>query len=381
METDMKKPSKGVAFLGFFITFLMVICLVSGGVLMSVKTTILNGNDINEILENNDIYGTISQIVVSDISASKDEMGFSKEAVEKIFSKDVLKDSAATMMDAIKNNEDIDFSGMKDECMDIVKEVSNKAVDDIFDEIKKSSDVVSVEVLKQSEIIKQLEKDYNVDISSVIVDYVEDTYGDVTVNIEDIDIEQVKEDTKKSLDETVIPAIEETVDEYIVEVNASVNKQIKETNEEYNISDAINMIESALNIVNIIMIVTLALSFMFALLQIVVLYKKRMNRGFRNVSIAMLISGIVVLLVGIILNVAKSLFESTVGDGNGNLEHKLLDFITGNIGNVSTRTMIIGFVYFGMAVVFMVVAIILKKKISNMGNGSTQGSTYKNDIV
>ncbi len=363
METQMNKPSKGIAVLGFFLTFLMVLTLIFSGILMAVKTTLLSGGDINEVLENTNIYGTITDVVTSEITANTEGTGLSKDAVAEVFSEDILKDAAKNMTDAIKNNEEIDLSEVKDQCMNVVTEVSEKAVDDILDEISSTSDVVSIEVLQNSEILKQIEADYNVDVTTVISDYVEEEYGSTTVNIADINIEQVKAEAKASLKETVIPTIEETVDEYIVEVNATVNDQIKEMNEEYDISGVINQIESLLSLLTTIMIVTIVVSVVFAILQVVVVYRKRMNKGFRNVSIATLIAGIVVAVVGIIINVLKGIIMGSMESSGDSVETAISDFIETNIGAVGSRTLVIGIVYIVLAVAFMVAAIIIKKKM------------------
>ena len=310
MDTQMSKPSKGIAFLGFLLTFLMVLCLIVSGLLMAIKTTILSGDDIDEILENTNVYGMITDIVSSEISSSTSDTGLSKEAIDKFFSEDVLKSATKTMTDAIKNNTDVDLSVIKKQCMEVVKEESEKAVDDVLDDIKVSSDVVSIEVLRSNEIIIQLEKDYNVDISSVISDYVGDTYGSTTVNVADIDIEKIRTEAKKTLNETVIPTIEEAVDEYIVESNEAVNEQLREMNEEYDISGTIKVVEDAVGTCKVIMIITLVVTLIFALLQIVFVYKKRMNRGIRNTSIATLVSGIIVLLLGMMVNVIESFVVS-----------------------------------------------------------------------
>lgn len=375
------KPSGGISFLGFLLTFIMIICLISGGLLVSVKTTILSGSDINEVLENSDIYGMVSDIVVSEIDSATDGQGFSKEAVEKVFTEEVLKSAARTMTDAIKNDKEVDLSGVKDECMGIVKDVSIEAVDDIVDEIKEKYDVISLDVLKNSDVVKKIEKDYNVDITTVISDYVEDTYGSTTINVSDIDMEKVRTEAKKSLDDKIIPTIEKTVDEYIVDVNVSVNKQIKETNEEFNISGAINTVEVALNIINIWMILTIAVSVFFAVIQIAVLYKNYINRGIRNIAIAAFISGIVVLFTGIIINVVRSLFTDTIGSSKDNVEKMLLNYITNVIDSVASRTILVGVVYLIVAVICTILVVIIKKRMSS-GDGTIDiGTAYNINLV
>lgn len=372
MDTQMSKPSKGIAFLGFLLTFLMVLCLIVSGLLMAIKTTILSGDDIDEILENTNVYGMITDIVSSEISSSTSDTGLSKEAIDKFFSEDVLKSATKTMTDAIKNNTDVDLSVIKKQCMEVVKEESEKAVDDVLDDIKVSSDVVSIEVLRSNEIIIQLEKDYNVDISSVISDYVGDTYGSTTVNVADIDIEKIRTEAKKTLNETVIPTIEEAVDEYIVESNEAVNEQLREMNEEYDISGTIKVVEDAVGTCKVIMIITLVVTLIFALLQIVFVYKKRMNRGIRNTSIATLVSGIIVLLLGMMVNVIESFVVSAIGKPSDNIEQRIVSFITDNIAAVGSRIILIGAIYLGISIVLMILAIVVKKKILGEQNSNIE---------
>lgn len=364
METQMNGQVKGMAVLGFFLTLLMIFSLIVGGVLISVKTTILNGGDIDEILENTNVYETLTDAFVSELSSDTAGTGLSKEAVEKVFSEEILKGAVQTVTNAIKNNKAIDLSGVKNECMDIVTEVSEQAVEDILDEIKNTSDVVSIDVLKQNQTLQQIEKDYNVDVTTVISDYVEDTYGSTTVNVADIDVDKVKAETKESLKETVIPTIEKVVDDCIVEVNAKVNEQIREVNQEYDISNAINQIEGFLGIMTIFIMFTIALSVVFAVVQIAAIYRGCIHKGFRNVSLATFVSGIVVVLVGIIFNILKSIIMENIGGNADAVERAVGDFMETNISAIGSRAVTVGVVYILLAVVCMVMAIVMKKKYS-----------------
>lgn len=364
MEAQMNRQVKGMAVLGFFLTILMIFSLITGGVLISVKTTILNGGDIDEILENTNVYETLTDAFVSELSSDTAGTGLSKEAVETVFSEEILKGAAQTVTNAMRNDKDIDLSGVKNECMDIVTEVSEQAVEDIFDEIKNTSDVVSTDVLKQNQIIQQLEKDYNVDVTTVISDYVQDTYGSTTVNVSDIDVDKVKTEAKEALKETVIPTIEKTVDDCIEEVNARVNEQIREVNKEYDIPGAINQIEGFLGIMTIFIMFTIALSIVFAVVQIAAIYRGRTHRGFRNVSVAAFVSGIVVVLVGIIFNILNSAVMENVGENPDAVERAVGDFMETNIGAIGSRAVTIGVLYILLAAACMVAAIVMKKKYS-----------------
>ncbi|MBQ9700946.1 MAG: hypothetical protein IJV71_10055, partial [Lachnospiraceae bacterium] len=80
METE-KKSTGGRAFLGFLLTFLMTIALIVNGLVMSVKTTILNGSDVSEILENLNVYEVLSDLISSEISkATTDDSDTDEDA-------------------------------------------------------------------------------------------------------------------------------------------------------------------------------------------------------------------------------------------------------------------------------------------------------------
>ena len=120
------------------------------------------------------------------------------------------------------------------------------------------------------------------------------------------------------------------------------------------------------------MIITLVVTLIFALLQIVFVYKKRMNRGIRNTSIATLVSGIIVLLLGMMVNVIESFVVSAIGKPSDNIEQRIVSFITDNIAAVGSRIILIGAIYLGISIVLMILAIVVKKKILGEQNSNIE---------
>jgi len=112
-----------------------------------------------------------------------------------------------------------------------------------------------------------------------------------------------------------------------------------------------------------------------------VLYRKYINRGIRNVAISTFISGIVVLIAGIIFNVIKSFFIDSIGTPKDNVEEKLLEYITNILDTIGSRTIIVGVVYIVLSVICTILVIVVKKKMSAGNDGTLDSGTYTMNLV
>lgn len=399
MDTQMKKSGNGGrAALGFFLTFFMTITLIVNGLVMGVKTTILSGSDVSEVLENMNIYEVLSDLITSEISNStgtgneegddvsageiaivvtnedvsvpSDDDGLngitiSDEAIQAIFGEDVLKSVTKTLTDAIKNNEEVDLSSTKEQCIANVENLAMGLIDDVIDEIQAmESDTISADTLKELNTVKQMKADYGIDVDGIITDFVKENHGADTIKLADVDLEEIRTGAKDTVKNDVMPKMEETVNEYVDTINKTVNESIKEANEAYNLSGLINGIESALSILNTTMIVCIVVILLFAALEMLV-YKKEINRGFRNIFISTLIGGIFTLVISIVVNTVKSIFSSVMGGEGDTITLAVTKLIESNIGAVGNRIMLIAIVYLVVAIACLVAAIIIKKKLNN----------------
>lgn len=365
MNEQKKKPGAGIGFLGFLLTLLLTLTLLADGLLIGLKATILKGNDMVDVLKNANLFETFTEVVVSEVEVMTDSSMLGDVAAS-VFSEDALVDVTKDVTEAIKNDEDIDLSHMKDTCMDEIKNVSECVIDDVIGEIEAEGGELNADTLAKNKALQDLQAQYGVDITGMVMEYVEETYGQTSVSVDQIDLEEVKEQAKTTMDEVVMPAMEEAVDEYIVEINTMVNEEIRTISREYDISGILNTIDNVMALFNkLLLILSIACVILIGLELLT--YMKFMNRGFRNTGIAATISGVLVAVVGILIFTLSNVVIGMLGIATNDMAGEVIvDFIDSNMGSIGLGIAIVGGVYIVVAIICYVVAGILKKKRANV---------------
>lgn len=363
-----KEKNTGRAVAGFFLTFITIIMLIAGGNIAALKMSVLNCSDVDEFLDNIDFYSTVQEIVVleikSQISDEEKENGIAgsltEGVVDSLLTEDIVKDMTKSITNAITKDEEIDLRDVKDKCVDNVTDLSNQVVDDIFDEISSNSGVVNLDTLQNSTVLQQYQQDYNVNITSIIVDEIENEYGETSVDLEKIDIDDVKAEAKNAVVGFAIPLIEESIDTYIDKANSVVNAQVTEIKESGELKQMTAAFNILLNITNIALVILLSVAVAASLLQVFVVYGKQKNRAFRNVAIATGITSVAMMVSGITLNFLKNMISNVFG------EHKsdkiIMNFVEDNISKIYGDMYVVGGIFVVIFVVFLCVSIHLKKR-------------------
>ena len=209
-----REKNTGRAVAGFILTLFTCMMIFMGGLIITLRFGIFKGNDINSFLDNIDFHEALQKIVVTEVrtkinetTGSGEAAALSADAVDTLLTEDVVRDMTTTVTKAVLEDEPINLNEMKDECMDTVKEVSSKAVDDIIDEISETSKVVNLDALKNSSIIKQYQEDYKVDITSTIMDKMKTMYNSTSINLDEIDVEEVKAEAQNAINEYILPVL------------------------------------------------------------------------------------------------------------------------------------------------------------------------------
>lgn len=360
MDEQMKKPGVGIGILGFFFTLLMVVALFADGLLLGLKTTIFKGSDMVDVLKNANLFETVTEVVVSEITTTTGNDMVSDMA-ESLLTEEVLAEMTENVTEAIKNDEDVDLSGMKDVCMEEVKASSNEMVEKVIGEIEATGGEINAETLAGNATIQALQAQYGIDVSTIVLDYMEQNYGTTSVKVEDVDLEAVKAEAQTTVEEVVLPVMEEAVDEYIVEVNKVVNEEIRTITKEYDISGMLTAIETFIaTLTKVIMMLSIAAAVILVLE--ILIYLKYINRAFRNIGIATVISGAFVAITGGAVILLKNMLTGLMGGTGDKAEQVIVNFIDGNISAVGNRILVIGCIYIVVAIVCFVLAGILKKR-------------------
>ena len=94
------------------------------------------------------------------------------DVAASVFSEDALVDVTKDVTEAIKNDEDIDLSHMKDTCMDEIKNVSEGVIDDVIGEIEAEGGELNADTLAKNKALQDLQAQYGVDITTVMINLV-----------------------------------------------------------------------------------------------------------------------------------------------------------------------------------------------------------------
>ena len=372
------RRGKGRSFVGFLLTYFLTSILICTCILVSLKSTVLKGNGIKEFIKSLDIGEYVEEVVNESIKSTAGENDAVVDNVnklaDKVITEEVINEVTDVMVDAITEDEEVDLTNVKDSCMDVVTEVSEQAVDDILDELKGSTNVIDAEALKNNSVIQQYQNDFNIDVTTPILEQMENVYGSKSVELKDIDIEEVKSEAKEALKEEVIPNIEKDVDKLINETSVEVNKQIVTIKKETNIKGITKTIDWALSAVTKTIFVGIFVTAVFVALQFLV-YKKDINKAFKNAGIAGIITSIIMLGISIAINVVLNIIKDTFGgqEASDKVVNSVAEKYMPKVGGVASTIAIVGFV---VSVALIVAAVIVKKKLAQKDELFTTEDTF-----
>ena len=362
MEHDSmkRKSNPGRAFLGFFMTFITIILFISSGLLFALKTSILRGKNIDNILKNSGFYSLINDSVKEELYKHSQELGVSNDAIDEILSSDIIEKSASKMIDVISSPEDIDFSGIKDECISVAEKTSDMVVDAAFNIIKETGDSFDVSKLGQNETINKFQKDYGLNVTEIIEKEVKDKTGSTVINTSSANMDELKAEVKDIVSTEIIPVISDTIDDYTAKLDDMAKETANELNMKYRINDLIGLVETSLSILTFVSALVLGIAIALSALQILV-YKNEKNRALRNVGISTVVPGILMISIYMAsVTIFKEVLRHiTVTD---NLEMAIKEFIEKNAYSLCNRFLVIGIIFMVIFVACTVLSIILKKK-------------------
>ncbi len=364
----MKKTNVGRAILGFLISFFMVCLLIGAGLLIGVKTTILKGSDVMDILENANTFGMISELFTSELEATMRDEPMMQEVVATIFSEDVLTEMTSDMTQAIVSGEDVDLSGVAEECLSTLESTSDKMIDQVFEEVTPNGEI-NVSALAQSEILKSYEQQFGMEITPWIEEYVSSTYGDTTIKVDEAELESVKSEAKAALKDEIMPALEDAVEVYIADVNLAVNQELQAMNQEYRISEIIQMIEGIMDMIQIAILILILFVVILSVAELALVYRNAKNRGLRNIGVSAIIAGLVIALVGAVTSVANSFLVGVVGMTGLNqdaITDILMNFIEANLSKLGIGFLLIAVLYFMGAIVCLIFSSRMYKAQKNL---------------
>ena len=378
----------GRAFVGFLLTIMLSVVLAGTCFGISLKTTVFSGDSFKDILKNMDLGSVMEEIVFESLDEAREEakddpdneLGSSGiKFAETILSEEVVSDFTDIVIEGLTEDKEVDFSVLKDGCMNALTEMSGQTVEDVIAEIQSTSNVVDAESLKNNSIIQEYQKEFNVDVTTVILEQMETVYGSKSVNLDEVDVEEVKAEAKEAVNKKVMPDIEKAVDEFIAETNIEVNQEleaIRVENDVESVTDIFNpifgVILKSIIIGSIFAVILIGLQFL--------VYKKDINKAVKNVGIASLLVAISMFVCSLLCNLIADLASSSFDSGTA-VDNGMVSIIDNTIAKIGGATRISAIVAAIVFVVLIIVAIILKKKFGSKEELHTTSNTFANSTV
>ncbi|MBQ2981265.1 MAG: hypothetical protein IJD58_03960 [Lachnospiraceae bacterium] len=359
---------KGRSFVGFLLTYFLVVTLICTSLFVCLRVSFLKGDDVKSFIKSLDLGEAVQEIVSKTVKESGDkkpdaENKISDELVDSLLTEDVVSDVTDIMVEAITDEKEVDLSQVKDSCMNAVIDMSEQTVDDVIEELKANGSVIDAESLKNNSIISQYQKDFNIDVTTPILEQMQTVYGSKSVNIEDIDVEEVKSEAKEAVKTNVIPKIEVKVDKLIKDTNIEVNEQMETFRKDTDIKGIIDVVDLLLAQLMKSIIIGIVVSIIFIVLQFVV-YKKDINKAFKNIGVSGAVLGVLMLLISKLVDIIRKFILSSLEGEDASVD-VIRNIVNKYVPKMENATSNIGLISIIITVLLIVVAVILKKKLED----------------
>ncbi len=370
---------KGRSFVGFLLTYFLVVTLICTSLFVCLRVSFLKGDDVKSFIKSLDLGEVVQEIVSETVKESGDkkpdaENKISDELVDSLLTEDVVSDVTDIMVEAITDEKEVDLSQVKDSCMNAVIDMSEQTVDDVIEELKANGSVIDADSLKNNSIISQYQKDFNIDVTTPILEQMQTVYGSKSVNIEDIDVEEVKSEAKEAVKTNVIPKIEVKVDKLIKDTNIEVNEQMETFRKDTDIKGIIDVVDLLLAQLMKSIIIGIVVSIIFIVLQFVV-YKKDINKAFKNIGVSGAVLGVLMLLISKLVDIIRKIILSSLEGEDASVD-VIRNIVNKYVPKMENATSNIGLVSIIIAVLLIVVAVILKKKLEDKDALFTTEDTF-----
>ena len=376
----------GRAFLGFLLTSMLTFVLIGTCFGITLKTTVFSGDSFKDLIKNMDLGSVMEEVMLEAIEENKEEISGSEDSTttefdftEAIMSEEVVSDITDIIVEGLTEDKEVDFSVVKDGCMNALTDMSEQAVEDVLNEIKNTSNVIDAESLKNNSIIKQYQEEFDIDVTTPILEQMETVYGSKSVSLDEVDVEEVKAEAKEAVKEKVMPDVEKKVDEFIEETNIEVNKEIHAFKVDNDIQSVTDIFNPIFGVILKSIIIGSVIAVVIILLQMLV-YKKDMNKALKNVGISCILVAIAMFAFSFVCDFVAGMLTDTFNSGSA-VDNAVVSIINSTIPEIGGAAKIIALVTGILFVVLIVGTIILKNKLASKEDVKPANATFANANV
>lgn len=344
------------ATLGFFLTFIMTVLLISNGFLTALSISVLKGNDLNSILKNTGFYDTVRSAVITELSSEK--LGLSKDAIETVLPDEIMSKTVDKIMDSLVNGTSFDISYIKDDCIDIAETTSNALLTEAFDVID-SHPTIDVKTISDLPAIADFEKDFGVDISSKLESTMVSTFGSTTVDVSAIGTETVKKQVSDTVSDLVYNTVEDTFDKYTNMANDLANDLIRKANNEYKVDNVFKNFDKGLNRLHLAIIILYVIVIAIFIIQLL-MYLRKPSGAFKNLSVCTLIGSAAMFISCGFLSFAIDKISQELNSFD-RAEKIVKEFFEANVSSVNKGVISVGIVFAIITVISVILAIVTNR--------------------
>lgn len=344
------------ATIGFILTLIMTVLLISNGLMTALRLSVLKGDDINSILKNTGFYDTMRSAVINELSDER--LGLSKDAIEQVLPDEVMSETVDKIMDALVNDTPFDVSYLEDDCLDIAETTSDALLTEAFDIIDENP-TIDVKTITSAPAIADFEQDFGVDVSSKLEDTMLSTFGTTTIDVSAIGTEEVKKQVSDTVSELVYTTIEDTFDEYTDMANEIANELIRKANNEYRLNETLENLDTSLELLHLGIIIIYAVIAGLFIIQLFIYIKKPCG-VFKNLSVCTFISAACLFISCGFLGFAEDRIAKELNSFNDG-ERIVKEFFEANVDAINKGIINVGIVCIIVAVIAAIIAVVTRK--------------------
>lgn len=347
-------------FLGFLFTFLLLISLFTEGILISLKTGALKGDSFTDIYNNCNVNEIIKTAAINEL-ASNTTYELSEDALNTIFSTDLINNTSDYLIDSIVSGKDVDLTQIKDDCADAAASTSELIVDEFIDSINASGGKIDISDISNNPVATKFSSDFNVDIDEALATATNDI-TDTTLDLATIDTKELKKELNQAVTEKVLPVVDSTLDDFISKAQQPLNNSLRQLRTESGFSNALKTVDKTISTIPLFIVLFGMISLFFFAIQFA-FYRKLVHKPIKNLSITFLLSGIVLTICGLVVTIIKTPIYDKLVSANP-LEKAVADSVLSILETALTPFLITGVIYIVLSIATMICSISLKKKIS-----------------
>lgn len=340
------------------ILFIIVIC---NGLISDLRGSVLKGKDIDDILSNTRTYAVVEDILIETIAQSTKDYGVSRDAIEDIITDGLVETTASKVLDAIMSGKPMDFTYLDESVEKSVILITDTGVKNTMKDFDEKASTLTVADIAESKSVKEIEKEYNVSISSQLSESLSKYTENNKFKVSDEKKAEVENDVYNALYNNIYPAVTKVINEYKDECNDMVNDAIKDADSQYSFSSMLRKVDDSLKLTDYAIIGIWVLCLILFGLQILI-YNKDKHKAFKNLAVIAIFTTLFKIACICALAFSHTQILSSIKKEKDPYTDIFADYITYNMDLIKKCMTVSAIVFIVIAIGSIIFSVKLKKK-------------------